>query len=370
MSFLPGLELSRRFHAEVVAPVLDQEFPGLRYAAGRLDGGSELLGLDTPRSSDHDWGCRVQLFVGPADVHRAEQVVAAVDAALPATFLGLPTRFAGAEDVLLGVAGEDGVRHGVTVHELGAWFQGRLGFDPARGVSTPDWLAVPTQRLAELTGGAVFHDGLDGALTRARTTLRWYPDDVWRYVLAAAWTRVAQAEHLPGRCAEVGDEVGSRMVTAGLARDLMRIGLLTRRCWPPYDKWLGSVFGRLPEAAPVTAALADALGPGEWPRRQAGLVEALEAVAAWTDRAGLAEPVRARAVPFHTRPFLVLHAGRVATGLRSAITDGRLRARPLTGAVDQFVHSVDVLTHPERARRVADALNEADTIGYRDPNER
>ncbi|GIJ26685.1 hypothetical protein Vqi01_18470 [Micromonospora qiuiae] len=259
MRFLPGLELSRHFHAVVVAPVLRRNFADLRYAAGRLDGGSELLGLDTSRSTDHDWGCRLQLFVGPADAHRVPEVLDAVDAALPATFLGLPTRFADAEDVLFGVAGENGVRHGVTAHELGGWFHGRLGFDPSRTVSTSDWLATPTQRLAEVTGGAVFHDGLDGVLTRARSALRWYPDDVWRYVLAAAWTRVAQAEHLPGRCAEVGAEVGSRVVAAGVARDLMRIGLLAGRRWPPYDKWLGTVFGRLPGAAAVTAALADAL---------------------------------------------------------------------------------------------------------------
>ena len=314
MRFLSGLELSRRFHTEVVAPVIRRNFAGLGYAAARIDGGSELFGLDTPRSTDHDWGCRLQLFVGPADAHRVPELLAAVDAALPARFLGLPTRFADAGDVLLGVAGEDGVRHGVTAHELGGWFHGRLGFDPMRTVSTPDWLATPTQRLAEVTGGAVFHDGLDGALTRARAALRWYPDDVWRHVLAAAWTRVAQAEHLPGRCAEVGDEVGSRVVTAGIVRDLMRIGLLSRRRWPPYDKWLGTVFGRLRGAAPITAALADALGPDDWLRRQAGLVRALEAVAAWTD-------------------------------------------------------SVDVLTHAERARRVADAL-EVEGVHPPDPNER
>ncbi|MDG4797767.1 DUF4037 domain-containing protein [Micromonospora sp. WMMD1082] len=356
MSFLPGLELSRRFHAEVVAPVLGPAFPGLRYAAGRLDGGSEVLGLDTPRSTDHDWGCRLQLFVDAADAHRIPELLAAVDAALPRTFLGLPTRFVGTEDGRLGVAGLAGARHGVTARELGGWLRGQLGFDPSGTVSVADWLSVPTQRLAELTGGAVFHDGLGGALVRARAALRWYPDDVWRHVLAAAWTRVAQAEHLPGRCAEVGDELGSRMVAAGLARDLMRIGLLTRRRWPPYDKWLGTVFGRLPDAAPVTAALADALGPGDWPHRQAGLVGALEAMATWTDGTGLAAPVRARAIPFHTRPFLVLHADRVAAALRAEITDAALRERPLIGAVDQFVHSVDVLTRPERARRVADTL--------------
>ncbi|GAA2190548.1 DUF4037 domain-containing protein [Micromonospora lupini] len=355
VAFLPGLVLARRYHDEVVAPILRGRLPGLRYAAGLLDGGSEVLGLDTARSTDHDWGPRVNVFVGTADAAAIPRMSAVLDADLPADFLGWPTRFAG-DDGRLGVADAAGTRHGVTVDEVAGWWRRRLGFDPMAGVGTTDWLASPTQRLAEATGGEVFHDGLDGALTARRAALRWYPPDVWRYVLAAVWTRIAQAEHLPGRCAEVGDELGSRIVTGGIARDLLRLGLLLRRRWPPYDKWLGTAFGRLPGAAPAVAALAGATGPGDWTRRQAGLVEALETMARWTDETGLAAPVRARAVPFHGRPFLVLPAERVAAALRAAVTDPALRDRPPLGAVDQYVHSVDVLSDATRIRGVADGL--------------
>jgi hypothetical protein len=79
-------------------------------------------------------------------------------------------------------------------------------------------------------------------------------------------------------------------------------------------------------------------------------------MARWTDETGLAAPVRARAVPFHGRPFLVLRAERVAAALRAAVTDPTVRDRPLLGAVDQYVHSVDVLTDATRACRVADGL--------------
>ncbi|MFF5173601.1 DUF4037 domain-containing protein [Micromonospora sp. NPDC000089] len=354
MSFLPGLALARRFHAEVVGPLLARRLPGLRYAAGLLDGGSELLGLDTDRSTDHDWGPRLNVFVAdPADV---PPVRAVLDAGLPAEFLGWPTRFAG-DAARLGVADPTGDRHGVSVDERGDWLRERLGFDPADGVTTADWLSAPTQRLAELTGGVVCHDGLDGALTAARARLAWYPDDVWRHVLAACWTRVGHAEHLPGRCAEVGDDLGSRVVTAGLARDLMRLGLLLHRRFPPYDKWLGTVFGRLPAAAPVVAALSDALAAADWPAREAGLGRALAAVAGWTNDAGLAPPLDPGVRPFHGRPFQVLDAGRFATALRDAITDPALRARPPLGAVDQYVDAVEVLTRADRFGPVAAALS-------------
>ncbi|MGW5669502.1 DUF4037 domain-containing protein [Micromonospora sp. NPDC003776] len=354
MTFVPGLTLARRFHDEVVAPLLARRLPNLRYAAGLLDGGSELLGLDTPRSTDHDWGPRTQLFV--ADPDDVPQVRAALDAGLPAEFLGWPTRFAGGPEVRLGVVRADGERHGVTVDELGGWLRGRLGFDPRGGVGVADWLAAPTQRMAELTGGAVFHDGLDGALTAVRARLGWYPDDVWRHVLAAGWQRVGQAEHLAGRCAEVGDELGSRVVAAGLARDLMRLGLLLHRRWPPYAKWLGTVFAALPAAAPVVDALNASIGPGDWPTRQSGLVRALEAVATWSNDSGLAARVDPGVRPFHDRPFLVLRAERFVAALRAAITDPALRDRPPVGAVDQYLDNVDVLSHPERVRPVAAAV--------------
>jgi hypothetical protein len=55
----PGAELARRFAAEVVEPLLNQAVPGLRYATARLGSGSDVLGLDTAMSRDHDWGCRL-----------------------------------------------------------------------------------------------------------------------------------------------------------------------------------------------------------------------------------------------------------------------------------------------------------------------
>jgi hypothetical protein len=61
-------------------------------------------------------------------------------------------------------------RHRVEVAELGAWLTGQLGFDPRPAVTLLDWLATPTQRLAEFTAGAVFHDE-PGELTHARGAL-------------------------------------------------------------------------------------------------------------------------------------------------------------------------------------------------------
>ena len=61
--FVPGLELARDFYATVVRPLLDVEFPGLAYAAALIGPGSDVAGYDTERSTDHDWGPRLQVFL-------------------------------------------------------------------------------------------------------------------------------------------------------------------------------------------------------------------------------------------------------------------------------------------------------------------
>jgi hypothetical protein len=335
--FIPGLRLAGEFYAEVVRPLLDEEFPTLRYAAALLGPGSEVLGFDTGRSADHDWGPRLQVFTGDADAGpHARPIVTMLDRRLPAAFRGYPVAFPVTRE-------PDGVaRHRVQVTGLGGWLSGQLGFDPRPGVTVRDWLAVPSQRLAEFTAGAVFHDE-PGELSRARTALAWYPDDVWRYVLSCQWVRISQEEAFPGRCAEVGDELGSAVVTARLARDLMRLWLLMHRRYPPYSKWLGSAFARVPDTAALAASLAAALSATDWTSRERHLSQAYVTAAQAHNRLGLTEPLDPGTRGFYDRPYQVLDAGRLASALAAAITDPQLRARPPIGAADQFIDSTDAL---------------------------
>lgn len=50
-----GLELSRRLYVEAVEPILTEHLPRLGYAVALVGSGSEVLGFDTERSTDHDW---------------------------------------------------------------------------------------------------------------------------------------------------------------------------------------------------------------------------------------------------------------------------------------------------------------------------
>jgi hypothetical protein len=344
MTFVSGRELAARFYAEAVRPALD-----IPHGAALLGPGSDVLGFDTERSTDHGWGPRVLLFV-PANAR--QRIADRLAARLPATFHGYPV----VREPTAMLAPTAGVaRDGVAVAAAGGWLTGQLGFDPRGGVTTADWLATPTQLLAEVTAGAVFADDL-GDLAAARDNLRWYPTDVWRHVLACQWQRIAQEEAFVGRTAEVGDDLGSAVIAARLARDLMRLWLLTARVYPPYAKWLGSAFAAAPGAVALRDALTAAVRADSFRVREKHLCRAYTLAAERHNALGLTGPLDPTPRGYYDRPFLVIDAGRFATALRAGVTDPEVRRLSIVGSVDQFVDSTDVLSHAGRARAAAAAV--------------
>jgi hypothetical protein len=353
--FVPGRELCGAFYREAVRPLLEREFPGLPHSAGLFGQGSEVLGYDTERSTDHQWGPRLQLFVREPD-GRIERALAAH---LPYRFRGWSTSFAPPRPEeprvrLLEDRREGEVNHRVEVHRPDRYLTGLLGFDPLREVTTEDWLATPSQILLSLETGAVYHDGLD-VLTRARSAVSWYPHDLWLHLMACQWRRIAQEEHLVGRAGEVGDDLGSRLLAARLVRDLMRLAFLQERRYAPYAKWFGTAFSELEVAAGLRPALEGALAATDWTAREAALCRAYETAAERHNRLGVTPPLDARVRRFHDRPFQVLSANRFVDACRHAVTDPAVRRLPLLGSIDQFGDCTDLLSDVPAARRVAAA---------------
>jgi hypothetical protein len=344
--FIPGLELSRLFYTEAVRPLLGD----LPHTAARVGAGSDVLGYDSARSTDHDWGPRLDLFLTPGDAARhGPDLSQRLAHHLPKRFHGWSTHFEAAVDdgpVRVRADTDGPVAHMVRIGDIGSWCHAQLGFDPRDGVTLLDWLATPWQRLAEVTGGAVFHDGL--GLGAVRAALAWYPDDVWRHVLAAQWTRIAQEEAFVARTAEAGDDLGSRMVAARMCREAARLCLLLGRRWPPYQKWLGVAAAGLPAAD----HLAGALRAGAIEAREAALCAAYEQIGAAQNALGLAAAVPATRRPYHSRPYAVIGADRFADALVQAIQDPSVRALPPVGSIDQLADSTDVLVRPPLCRAI------------------
>lgn len=332
--FIPALELSRDFYREIVAPLLRDH----RHCAALLGTGSEILGYDTDRSTDHDWGPRLQIFVEPGAVEVTQESL--VDR-LPDQFRDWPVRFGSDER-------EPAQR--VDVHSLGTWLIGQLGVDPRDGLDTWDWLALSQQQLLGVVRGALFADP-DHELAAIRDLLAWYPHDVWLWLLACQWTRIFQEIAFVGRTAEVGDDLGSKIIAARLAREVMRLHFLQHKHYWPYAKWFGTAFDRLPDTAELAAALDQAVSAPDYSTREAGLVTAYTIVAASHNRLGVTDPVEWSIGSYFSRPYQVLH-GAFVEACVTRITDDQLQRLPLVGSIDQFVDSTDVLSHATRSRQL------------------
>ena len=346
----PGIRLSRAFFQEIVAPPLAATFPGLRYDAALVGNGSEVLGFDTARSADHGYGPRLQIFL--ADDRRRDEVTALLEDEIPPAYGGFATRFDPRGEPL---APGDHPRNQVVVTDARAWSVTHLGVDATRDLSTIEWLGVPWQQLATATAGAVFHADL-GDLDAVRARIAWYPGDVWRYVLAGQWLRIAQEEAFVGRAGEVGDDLGSAMVASRLVREVVRLTLLLRRRYPPYAKWLGSAFARLSDAATLGPILTEALRGTDWRTREQHLCEAYEYVATVQNGLGLCVDVDPACRGYYDRPFRVIGGQRFANALRDAIAAPEVRALPLIGSIDEVADSTDVLSHSGRSAVLNRAL--------------
>jgi Domain of unknown function (DUF4037) len=352
--FLPGLELNRLFYWEAIRPILANRFPDLVYSSGLLGYGSDVLGYDTVVSTDHEWGPRALLFLTEDDhVALAPAIDEALQQELPPTFRGYSTSFSahdarGVRHMTPGTAGH--IAHHVELYTLRSFLHRELGIESERTLAACDWLTFPEQRLLHVTAGAVYHDGLQ-LLEPLRKRFHYYPEDVWRYRLAAQWTRISQEEAFMGRCADVGDDLGSRIIAARLVREVMKLRFLQVRRYAPYSKWLGSAFARLPGADSLGPYLSAALTAGTWQEREQSLSAAYELLATWQNTLGVADVQSPQTTDYYGRPYQVIYAGRFAAALVAGIQDADVKrlvtSCGLIGGLDQFVDCTDVLERPD-----------------------
>jgi Domain of unknown function (DUF4037) len=330
-NFVSGIELNRDFYATIVGPLLN----GRAHAAGLLGWGSDVLGFDDERSTDHGWGLRLLVFVKASELEPVRELI---EQNLPSAFREWPIRY-----------GWDAVpvQHHVNVYTVDGWLIDQLGFSAGAALTTEQWLLAPQQRLLGITTGAVYHDSV-GELARVRSMLTRFPDDVWMWMLAAQWQRIAQEEAFVGRTIEASDQLGSRLLSGRLARELMRLWFLFHQTYWPYTKWFGTAFGRLPNASSLGNTLNNLISAPDGDQAQRAFAEALEIVARKHNELALSAHVDPSVRNFHSRPFQVLQAERFVEACLVRVSDLDLRGAPLIGSIDQWVDSTDVLENPKQ----------------------
>ena len=336
----PGQDLCAGFYHDVVAPSVE-----VPHAAALVGEGSEVLGFDDHRSTDHAWGPRLHLFV---DEQAIEDVTRRVEQRLPETYRSVPVRFYAWQD--------QQVRHHVTITTVASWLASELR-TPWPIEAQDAWLRLSQQRLLQVTAGPVFQDDL-GDLTRACQVLAYFPDDIWWWLQASQWQLIAGVEPLPGRLDEAGDRRGSRLCSQRLAMLAMELTFLHARRYRPYAKWFAAAFDRLERAAVVGPLIDAVLDADDADQQATALVDLLQVLGAQHNAISPGEQVDPRCQPFEVginrarRPYQVLNAERYVRACLDQITDPGLRRLPPVGALDQLTHGSDLLINftewPER----------------------
>jgi hypothetical protein len=343
--FIPGLVLGRMFFEESGRSVVESLEAPDSYSAALAGRGSDVLGLDTPTSVDHDWGPRFQVFLPEQGFEiRAAALDAALRTQLPAVFHGFEVGYSDPESAP--------VPHHVEITTVREWLRRYLGVEDVSGLRDLDWLTFPEQRLLEVTSGEVFHDPR-GELARAREALREFPRDVWLYRMACQWQRLSQAESFVGRCAEVGDLVGMKIVAARICRDAIKLCFLMERRYAPYDKWLGTAFRRLacgPDLQPLFASVLDA---GTYEVIEPRLVRIYQRLGEMHNALGVTGPLDSSPRRFFSRPYTVMRSDRFANALLRAVQGDELRAIPVRmGGIDQLIDNTDFIESPSEYQKV------------------
>ena len=378
--FIPGIQLCEAFYWEAVRPILDAHFPNLPHSAALIGYGSDVLGYDTPVSRDHMWGPRLLLFLTPLDLaDRQAGIEAALRSELPVRLRGYSTHFSKPDPRDGGVRIAMDIEHGpvdplIFFHTLDSfWMQEEIGFPPDQTPGPADWLTFPTQQLLHLTAGKVFHDDL--GLEECRRRFAFYPHDVWLYLLAVQWGLIGQQEAFAGRTWAVGDELGSKLVTASLVERIMRLCFLMEKTYPPYSKWFGTAFKRLACAPSIGPLLEAALAANTYPEREQALAQASTLAAEMHNALGVTPPLDPRTrtysgwhklrdtpdLPFDyqgTRPHQVIFTPRFEEAIAAAISDPQVLALiPGLGSVNQaLVESSGALESIDFCRSLKDHL--------------
>lgn len=347
--FIPGLDLSERFFVGIVKPLLEEYYPSLEYTACRLGYGSDVLGLDTNQSRDHDWGPKFDLLLENETL--IDELNRFFQEHLREKFIdGYSTQFEpfveeNGHITLINVSRSSSQTcHAIRLMTLKEFFREYLNYPIEQIEPTiEDWLTFPSQHLLTITRGRVFHNSKHVDIQTIRSRLTFYPDEIWLYLIACIWQRIGQEEHLMGRAGQAEDELGSALIAHRLIRDIIRLIFLLEKQFYPYPKWLGTAFRRWTtyglEFEPILRQVQLAK---TWQEREEHLSTAYQRLATIT-REKLHIDIPTEIGQFHNRPFRVINGGSIAELIFTRISNTQIRQLPKIGSIDLFTDSTDAI---------------------------
>ncbi len=318
-----------------------EHFPKLRYSTALMGEGSDVMGYDTPQSMDHNWGPHLRLFLSDYDYkRRAHEIDAMLRKHLPYEFMGFPTNYTDEKETYLRQAMKPirsgPINHMIKLHSIKQFYGQFLEFDPYKKITAEDWLSFPQQCLIEVSGGEVYYDGLE-ELREIREKFTYYPEDVWLYLYMVQWEMIGTREAFMGRSGQAGDELGSRIMTAMIVEQIMRLCFIMEKQYIPYEKWFGTAFSRLRCASELTHLMIKAIDGKNWEERDEGLGKIYEIIVHMHNNLKVTKPMRVKMDNFHGRPFKTLNAYAFYEAIKPKLKQPMRSFQFQLGAVDQYL---------------------------------
>jgi hypothetical protein len=243
--FIKGLELNKGFYADIVKPLLDKKYPNLVYTASLLGYGSDVLGLDTETSMDHNWGPRLQLFVN--DKNLIPELNNYFSFELPFLYKNFSVNFSkpGYDGTIrMKLIDKKPINHLIEIITFEDYLKNRYSINKTNNFLYKEWLNFTDQNLIEITSGSVFHDGLK-SVNNTREELKFYPLDICKLRLAVVWNYIWNKEAFIGRSISLNDYIGLKINANRIVNYLIKILFYLERKYIPYSKWFGSAFKQL-----------------------------------------------------------------------------------------------------------------------------
>lgn len=240
---IQGLELSRMYYEQCVAPMLQERFPSYadRIAVGLAGEGSDCFGYDDVLSRDHDWGPDVCLWV-------TDETYEAIGTELERAYDALPKEWKGYSRT---ISAQGRGRRGVMT--IKSFYTRLLGTADYEQI---DWSTVTDASLAAAVNGRVFLDE-EGIFSRMRTLLaQGYPERIHYLKLAEAAARFSRSgQYNWKRMYRRRDMLTADMMRGEGLKAAMELFHYSRGTYPPHDKWLLESVRRLEGGAKLTVLL-------------------------------------------------------------------------------------------------------------------
>ena len=353
---MKGLELCRGFFFDIAKPLLDRYFPALRYTAGLIGYGSDVLGYDDEVSRDHMWGPRFYLFLSPEDISRKGDILEIFSEHFPYQYQGFSVNFTQPDPQDNGVRRPALIDSGrvdplVFIETIDGFLEDEIGAASPSALDPFDWLAISEHRLLSLVSGTLFVDKLGVADRLA--PLRYYPREVKAYLIASNWDIIASEQAFAKRCGALGDDIGSRLVCARIADRLMRLCFLYRETYAPYSKWFGTAFERLDVDSELKRRVRLALESPDVESREEHLVRAQALTADLHNQSGVTEPVAYRIESYFGRDIRVIFADKFAEKTADTLQGTPLEGVPLIGTLSQIGNLSAVADEVRYSRHIA-----------------